>query len=591
MTEKTHLLRKLKLLPAFGLLLFPTLIPTNMHADSTMLSQKWAGFGVSDDYWAHTGAWLGPIHVKHAPWNFSSSFNSWLFLQEDRVDDDGGWLFLPRPDYIDESLPSWDFAVENTVTHTFQEGYNWNSCTLGRPQWWWPENETFGGRIYSDDDWARYFDLWKWSGSENAGPIRLGFNLFYWEADKGNPTPESPEMLKLYLFLDHMKERNMQVYIANWDFSGLDWLETEHDLPATTEGRQAFAESIAGLCYHLRVTRGYTNVVGVSLANEPDGIYGTWEHNHYASYLWPIYGMLDSELRDLGIRDEIRIYGPDTTWHGHDWLVRNVVANVNNYGTYIDVFSDHLYRMDLPERTGLWRIDSFGELHEALSDIYGYEFPVIIAEFGPSGPSGQGSLTEEQELVVYRHMVKQASQIVIYGLNRGLSGFQRWQFAYDGYLKFAGITADDPHYWFKPYGPVYYPHAVLARYVEAGWKVYRSNGDSGLDQFVNAAVLRCPDGIELSVLLANEGGERTVVNIDLSELSGVPDSLNRVFVSDKWSGLRDGGKVDFSDGTGRLVLQPESITTLTTLPLGNLSAPMEYALQRIRPRTTDSPAK
>ena len=534
----------------------------------------WAGFAIGSGNWVDTGSsWLGHLHVEHTPWNFHGAGDAWIYLSEDQVDEDGAWLFRPHPDYI-KNLPTWSFHVENAVSHTFKEGYNWNSATVLMSHWWWPENAAYGGRTYSEEDWARYFDLWHWSGSAKAGAHRLGFQIHYWEPEKGKPEPESPHMQRLYLFLDHMKERDMEAYITNWNFGGIEWIETEANHPATAEDRQAVAESLAGLLYHLREIRGYTNVVGVSLANEPDGLQGAWEGNHYAPYLWPIYPLLDHELRNLGIRDDIRIYGPDTTAHGNDRFVSNILSNLDNYGAYIDVASDHLYRLNT------WRVDNYGLLQAALSSRFGREFPVIIAEFGSGGPSGQGALSAEEEYVLYQHMVMQAARVVIHGLNRKLSGFNRWQFAFDAYLKFAGITASDPDYWFKPYGPVYYPHAVLARYMKKGWKVYESNGPDGLEHSVSVALLRCPDEQAVSVLMANEGTVGVKVTIHLEELPNLPATLNRVFVSDRWSGLRDGGPVELTEKTATVILPRESITTLTTLPLGNLAAPMEYALPR-----------
>lgn len=63
-----------------------------VYSDSGV--QQWAGFGVDSHGFVDTGSWLGTLHVESAPWIYSIKVNSWLFIEEDLVNEEGGWLFL-----------------------------------------------------------------------------------------------------------------------------------------------------------------------------------------------------------------------------------------------------------------------------------------------------------------------------------------------------------------------------------------------------------------------------------------------------------------------------------------------------------------
>ena len=59
-------------------------------------SSTWAGFDITEDDWVDTGAWMGWLNVRHAPWLYSSSLASWLYLPESQVTGSGAWAFFTK---------------------------------------------------------------------------------------------------------------------------------------------------------------------------------------------------------------------------------------------------------------------------------------------------------------------------------------------------------------------------------------------------------------------------------------------------------------------------------------------------------------
>jgi len=51
----------------------------------------WLGYTVDSEGWVNTESWIGWVNVLDAPWIWSSSLSSWLYIA-----DDSGWVFIPR---------------------------------------------------------------------------------------------------------------------------------------------------------------------------------------------------------------------------------------------------------------------------------------------------------------------------------------------------------------------------------------------------------------------------------------------------------------------------------------------------------------
>jgi hypothetical protein len=59
-------------------------------------SSTWAGYDIDQNGWADTGSWLGWVYVQMAPWVYSDSLGSWIYMQEPNPTDPGVWGFVTR---------------------------------------------------------------------------------------------------------------------------------------------------------------------------------------------------------------------------------------------------------------------------------------------------------------------------------------------------------------------------------------------------------------------------------------------------------------------------------------------------------------
>lgn len=56
----------------------------------------WAGYPIVNGTLVDTGAFLGWLHIEHAPWVYSYELTAWIYIDEAQVGAMGGWTFLPR---------------------------------------------------------------------------------------------------------------------------------------------------------------------------------------------------------------------------------------------------------------------------------------------------------------------------------------------------------------------------------------------------------------------------------------------------------------------------------------------------------------
>ncbi len=53
----------------------------------------WGSYVVTDG-WVDTAAWMGPLYVEFDPWIWSELLQSWIYLPEESIGEDGSWIFL-----------------------------------------------------------------------------------------------------------------------------------------------------------------------------------------------------------------------------------------------------------------------------------------------------------------------------------------------------------------------------------------------------------------------------------------------------------------------------------------------------------------
>lgn len=483
-----------------------------------------------------------------------------------------------------------ELRVTEDVVGRMSEGIGWNSIITLEERW--PPH--FTGHDFTPQDWDRYFDLLQWSGCHW---VRCGVNMADWEPDNDDDDPHhlnpdgfafnSERMQRNYLVFDHLEKRGIDFVVAEWG-GRCEWLRAaaepgeHHGGHSGPDPREEFVESLAALAQHLKRVKKYTHFRSLSLWNEPNLSWpGDSTTASYPEDFWPLYGRLDRRLVNLGLRSEIRLFGPDTSTSGAS---AHILRMLRRFGPVLDVIADHDYEdyFDYDGHGGQGRgmavgVEAYGRLVRELETISARPLPVVISEFGNYGARA-GAV--DDDAAVYDGAISTA-ELVVRLLNVGVAGFARWSFeAYgDRWRNFGALTATDPACVFRPYGPVYYPHAVLARYVKPQWIVMRTAITGGRDAHgtprVWAAALRSHAG-EFTILVINDAFEGKELRVEAAHRSRV---LHWLYVEGPIpTGLRRGGDVRLENGTGRVMLEPRSINALTTMDPGDLTLPQRRSL-------------
>lgn len=457
----------------------------------------------------------------------------------------------------------------------------------------------YDGRIpsWSDADWKAFFGLLKWS---RPAWVRYGLNLGQWEPSNDDADAlhfqwdqfrfDSKIMQHHCRMMDFFEAEGVDVMICNWyvgdPASGAFWLSelqgksgvpADHayafDAPASDD---ELVESLAALVHFLKVEKKYSCVKFLSLWNEPDG---HWTYNspnaRYPETFWPLYQKLDSRLRNMGLREEIGLAGPDAATESYPGLLE-IPALLETYRSPLDLLADHDYAayFDYYRPAGsntitraLLSYSLFMERLEVACRRLNRGRPdFAITEYGNHG-NGPGPVEGDGE--VFRGSLA-LQEFVLRTLPLGISGYLRWEFKPYGlaWQNFGALTKLQRGYRFAPYPPVFYPHAMLTRYSRRGASVVDTKLEGGRDEHdsprVNAAAI-LPETGQLTLWLTNSGKFEREVTIlpgphqeEIARLTGLlyeSDSRHRF-------GLlkiqREGERIACS-------LPPHSFAVLTTL--------------------------
>lgn len=467
------------------------------------------------------------------------------------------------------SAPSNTITVSANTISIFSEGFGWNS-TLSQDHGW-PETfgvlstqrPDYGDHVYTESDWDKFFDLMSWTGTDFVRHAFLISDLEPYNDDSDpnninwvNLTTNSTAMQRHYRVLDELKARGIKVFLCNWAQSA-DWLFPQNaSLPSSNA---EFAEAMAEFVYYLKVTRGYENIYGLSIWNEPNAMDGYG--NTLRSGFLDLYSSVRSRLNSLGL-NSIKIIGADTASSDPTFLN----SYLNSYAGYWDQLSNHDY--------GSWNGDAVGNWSSFVNNInanYGGK-PVIVGEYGNFG-AGSGQVNDDAQ--VYTGSISCANLVVRY-LNAGVKGFAEWEYCIygDTYKNFGALTACDSSYVFKVYNPKYWTRSVLGRYVRARWQVKGVNEDVTGTGNVRCTVLRSPDDSNTTVLIVNSSGTGYTLGIDMSALPYKPSSLSNLYVTGSIpTGITQGSTVTLSNGIGSVYVNPQSVVALTTMTVGDLNEP------------------
>jgi len=166
-----------------------------------------------------------------------------------------------------------------------------------------------------------------------------------------------------------------------------------------------------------------------------------------------------------------------------------------------------------------------------------------------------------------------ACQLVIEGLNQGVTGFLRWEFKPYGasWQNFGALTTVSMEHQFEPYRPVYFPHALLCRGALKGGTVLRTVVAGGLDENrvprVACAAMHL-QGVGKCLLLVNDGFQPKQVTLRFSARIPGRDALRFGHLSYDASlpaTFTAHPEVVLAGGQATLTLAPRSVHALSTL--------------------------
>ena len=469
-------------------------------------------------------------------------------------------------------------------------GWNNSGCLDSR----WPEFLGLGSggagqwlrRKFSAEEWDRYFGLMEWSGCHW---LRHSISISDWALGKDNSNKtdrtgfayDSEGMKRHYMVLDQAEKRGIKVLLANWNL-GARWLTNRRRargngwLQEHPDNEAAFAEALAALVYHLKREKKYQCVWALSLWNEPDDNWAyTGPKANYPDSFWPLYQAVDSRLCRLRVRDEILLFGPDTSTGGHP---QHISKMLEEYGPILDIIADHDYSA-FRGKAMFRSVAAYTQLMRDIERICGKRIPFVISEFGSYG-RGPGSVDDDKQ--VYDGALSTIAYLIRM-INHGAAGLARWEFLIYGneWRNFGALTNTDWDYLFRPYGPVFYPHAIAARYVKPGWDVRKVRIEDADGAALWAAALTSQQD-DLTVLLLNDDVKPVSLHLRL-DLRSLPDQLHHLMVTGPIpKGITRGENFTLGRGEIKIALPPKSIVALTSLAPGNLELPTKLALKRAR---------
>lgn len=508
-------------------------------------------------------------------------------------------------------IATTQITVLKDVAGCLDVGIGWNSsgCLNSR----WPEflGLGFGGggqrlkRKFSQEEWDRYFGLMEWSGCHW---LRHAISISDWMPRRGNTNRtdrmefafDSEEMQRHYTVLDQAEKRGIKVLLANWNLGtgwaaqgeqhkqnggratwnlGSGWLiqrqiaREDGWFKRHPDNEDTFAEALAALVYHLKREKKYQCVWALSLWNEPNG---KWAYSgskaNYPDSFWPLYGTVDRHLHRLGVRDEVMLLGPDTSTGGYP---RHIFKMLKKYGPVLDIIADHDYSA-FRGKAMFRSVTAYAQLVRNIEEVCGKRIPFVISEFGNYG-GGNGSVDDDNQ--VYDGALSTTAYLIRM-INQGTAGLARWEFLIYGneWRNFGALTNTDANYLFHPYGPVFYPHAIMARYVKPGWDVRKVQiGDTSAALWATALTSKHGD---ITILLLNDGTKPISMRLRL-DIQPAPNRLHHLMVTGPIpQGILRGEDLTLGKGEIKIALPPKSISALTSLPPGNLDRPGKLALKR-----------
>ena len=488
----------------------------------------------------------------------------------------------------------WQRLLDGTGRETDNEvAVEVGSASLGRLSQGVGWNVQFrDGRFppWDEGAWAAFLELLAWT---RPGWIRYGVNLGHWEPRNDDDDPShvnwpafafrSKAMRHHYRVLDLCQKRGIDVLWANWRIgdreTGVKWLaESVHKAGVADTDKDPFndapydpeelAESLAACIYHLKSVRNYTCVKQVSLWNEPGQ---AWSFNspsaEYPAAFWGYYRVLARHLRNLGIRDAVKILGPETSTSSYTslpWTPKYLALHSKE----VDILAHHDYigyadyhRVDRGVPLG-HAAAAYAKIREQTSR------PVAVTELGNMG-NGASEVAGDQAVWAGSLSV---CRLILEGMNAGAAGFLRWEFKPYGasWQNFGALTSLSREHLFAPYRPVFFPHALLCRAAPRGATVLATRVEGGRDENrvarVTCTALHQRD-TGLAIVLVNDGFKPKSVTVRLDPklaLGATPRFGHLSYDASLPESFVKHADATAAQGRLTLTLEPRSIHALAT---------------------------
>ncbi len=327
--------------------------------------------------------------------------------------------------------------------------------------------------------------------------IRLSFGLMSWESERGKYTKDSEGMRDLKSTIAFYKEVGSDIALTEWGYELPSWTKPVKQIPSP-DMRLAFAQSWAALLKYLRNDCGFTNIKYVLLYNEPNSL--DWDG--YSE----VYRSLDKSLKDIDIRKDIAIMGPDET--SSNWLLPKAVQQLNDV---IDYYDAHNYNSNLGQEFKFWvkpRIDIMPAVTGSKSIPPRKRF--LIMEFGMGDGMDTWATPHNGE---YRYGTFLADAAIT-SCNAGISGMAMWCLMDTDYgtrMKW-GLWKFLDDGWIPR--PGFYAWSLLTKYIELGSTVNTLSSDA---PNVVSVAFRAPGNGKWTLLSVNRADQK----VDAT-LTGLP---------------------------------------------------------------------
>jgi hypothetical protein len=385
----------------------------------------------------------------------------------------------------------------------------------------------------SEESWQRVFER---TDFMKLNFIRLMVNAN--EYCKSYPVDGTPvydfnadRIVKDCRILDYCEKRGVHVLLGEWSpprFNGL----------SITDPR--WTEMVGEFLNYLINIKKYTCIKYYNLGNEPnsrDGYNELWRAGSSQTFdNWCISMLnLDKELRKRGLREKIKIVGPDCS-NGNDWIKK--IINDKELRTVIDVYEVHRYARDIEIEDGEYGEEMrYYRNYITRHDPDGRNKQFFMGEAGMT--TGKNNVDQQKLIGTFQYGVWMADYIV-QSMNAGQAGLLAWDMDdamhTNGKL---GPGTDIKDYIWKEWGfwdsfgnekgspeltnmrPWYYTWSLLSKYVPRGSQVLKT-GDPGLPGLRAASSKTLVDGKTgyTFVIVNDNEGDRTV-RVMLDGLKGI----------------------------------------------------------------------